>query len=346
VASVAVVTSSPPSVEGGHLVIARSLVAALHDCGHTASLITTPECNFGHQVPAYVDTWNTDLRAMVGHPVDQVISLRFPSYAVRHDRHVCWLNHTMREYYDLWPQFSASISPRARVKERLKRRVAHGVDRWLLTHNVHKRLTISHTVENRLRTYLGIGAEALWPPAPQRAYRCDRYGDYVLAISRLTPLKRLDLLIRALAHPAASGIRAVIAGDGESRRDLEALARHLGVDDRVALIGHAGDEVILEHLAVCRAVCFTPYDEDYGFVTVEAFASGKAVVTCTDSGGPTELVRNGETGLVADPTASSLALALARVAGDAAFAEELGRRANQQACAMTWRAAVERLIIV
>ena len=59
---------------------------------------------------------------------------------------------------------------------------------------------------------------------------------------------------------------------------------------------------MLHHLANCRAVSFAPFAEDYGFVTVEAFASRKAVITCRDSGGPTELVRDEHTGLVCDPT--------------------------------------------
>ena len=45
----AVVTSSPPFVEGGHLVIARSLVTALRDTGHEADLIVTPQNRFGRQ---------------------------------------------------------------------------------------------------------------------------------------------------------------------------------------------------------------------------------------------------------------------------------------------------------
>ena len=56
------------------------------------------------------------------------------------------------------------------------------------------------------------------------------------------------------------------------------------------------------HLARCRAVCFPPFQEDYGFVTVEAFASRKAVVTCRDSGGPAELVVDGVNGFVCEPT--------------------------------------------
>ena len=62
---------------------------------------------FGRQASAYLATWLTDVTSSEGRPIDQVISLRYPSYAVRHPHHVCWLNHTMREYYDLWPTRSA-----------------------------------------------------------------------------------------------------------------------------------------------------------------------------------------------------------------------------------------------
>ena len=47
--ALAVVTSSPPSTEGGHLVIARSLVAAARESGYDAHLVITPDCQFGRQ---------------------------------------------------------------------------------------------------------------------------------------------------------------------------------------------------------------------------------------------------------------------------------------------------------
>ena len=120
--TIAVVTSSPPFVEGGHPVIARALVQALTDAGHEADLVVTPQNRFGRQGSAYLANWMTDVgRTADGRSTDQVISLRFPSYAVRHPRHVCWLNHTMREYYDLWPKFAASISWGNRIKESVRR---------------------------------------------------------------------------------------------------------------------------------------------------------------------------------------------------------------------------------
>jgi hypothetical protein len=110
VSTIAVITSSPPFVEGGHLIIARSVVTALSDQGHQADLVVTPQNRFGRQAAAYLATWLTDVgRTHDNRPIDQVISLRYPSYAVRHQRHVCWLNHTMREYYDLWDRFSATL---------------------------------------------------------------------------------------------------------------------------------------------------------------------------------------------------------------------------------------------
>jgi glycosyltransferase involved in cell wall biosynthesis len=344
-AVLAVVTSSPPAVEGGHLVIARSLVTAALEAGHDARLVLTPECQFGRQPSAYIETWRTDVHHAAGRPVDQVISLRYPSYAVRHPRHVCWLNHTMREYYDLWPRFSSGLSARARAKETVKRRIIRRVDRWLLTRNVTKVIAQSHTIQRRLRDDFRLATDVVLPPPPPRAYRCDEYGDYIFAISRLTPLKRLDLLIRALAQPSARGIQAVVAGDGESRPLLEALARALGVGDRVRFVGRVSDEELIEYYARCRAVCFAPFGEDYGFVTVEAFASRKAVVTCRDSGGPADLVRDGETGLICEPTDEALASGLARLAHDAAFAERLGAAGAVGVGALTWRGALDRLML-
>jgi glycosyltransferase involved in cell wall biosynthesis len=342
----AVVTSSPSGVEGGHLVIARSLVQAAREAGHDAQLVVTPDYGFGRQAAGYYATWKTDIAAAAGRRVDQVISLRYPSYAVRHPAHVCWLNHTMREYYDLWPELTASISLKNRVKETVRKASMHAADRWLLTRNVTKVVAQSDTIRRRLAHDFGLDANVLYPPPPQRPYRCDDYGDYILCISRLTRHKRVDLLVRALAEAVAWRVRAVIAGDGDERASLEGLARTLGVADRIAFEGRIDDAALVDRLARCRAVCFTPLAEDYGFVTVEAFASRKAVVTCADSGGPTELVRDDETGVVCQPTPPSVALALARLSDDRQLAERLGARAGARAAEMKWDDVVRQLLIV
>jgi glycosyltransferase involved in cell wall biosynthesis len=340
---IAVVTSSPPMVEGGHLVIARSLVQALREAGHQAEIVVTPQNRFGRQASAYVATWLTDLEMSGGDPIDQVISLRYPSYAVRHPKHVCWLNHTMREYYDQWDRFSGLLSPQGRAKERVRRALIHRADRYLLTKNVDRLFVQSETIRRRLRIWPELQATVLYPPAPQRPYRCDEYGDYLFMVSRLTPLKRADLLVQALSNRQAAGIRCVIAGEGEERARLEVLIDRLGLANRVTLAGRLTDEQLVDHLAKCRAVCFPPFEEDYGFVTAEAFASGKPVITCRDSGGPAELVQDGVQGLVCDPTAQGLAIAMQTLMDDRVRAEQMGAAARDAGAELNWADAVRHL---
>ncbi|MEO8078201.1 MAG: glycosyltransferase, partial [Acidobacteriota bacterium] len=254
-----------------------------------------------------------------------------------------WLNHTMREYYDLWGRFSAGLGQAGLLKERLRRTVIHAADRYLLTRNVTRLFVQSRTIQKRLTMWPELQSRVLYPPAPQRAYRCDAYGDYVFMVSRLTPLKRADLLIEALAQPDAAGIRAVIAGDGEERERLLAMIARLDLGDRVTLAGRLTEAQLLDHLARCRAVCFPPFDEDYGFVTAEAFASAKAVITCADSGGPAELVEDGVNGFVCEPDPPALARALRRTMDDSALAEQMGQAARLAGERLNWDDAVRQL---
>jgi glycosyltransferase involved in cell wall biosynthesis len=344
---IAVLTSSPLFIEGGHLVMARALVRALREAGHESDLILTPQNRFGRQGAAYLATWLTDVG--VGHNgqrIDQIITLRYPSFAVRHPVHVCWLNHTMREYYDQWDAFSAPLSWKGRIKEGTRRQLIHRADKWLLTRNVRKLFTISRTVQQRLERWGGIPATVLHPPPPQRPYRCDEYGNYVFAVSRLSPLKRLSLLIEALARPEARDVTCLIAGEGEEQPKLQHAIDTRGLASRVHLIGRVNDEELLNHLARCRVVCFPPYDEDYGFVTVEAFASRKPVVTCTDSGGAAELVLHNVNGLVSAPRPEELALALRGLMDDPAAARRLGEAGYEQVSKMTWESALKQLVLV
>lgn len=343
-ATIAVVTSSPPLAEGGHLVMARELVRALRDEGHQSGLIVTPQNRFGQQGSAYLAAWCTDVElAHEEKKVDQVISLRFPGYAVQHPNHVLWLNHRMREYYDLWEQFSSHLTWKQGIKERARRALIHGVDAHLFK-RMRKRYVISATVQARLQKFGGIQSSVLYPPPPQREYRHDEYGDYLFGVSRLAPLKRFDLVLRALAEPIAAGIKCVIAGEGGELDRLKALTSQLDIASRVQFIGRISDAQMIGHLARCRAVVFPPFNEDYGFVTVEAFMCGKPVITCHDSGGPAELVRDGENGFVTAPTPEAMATAMRKVMDDKNLAARQGEEGARVATAMTWSAAIAELL--
>lgn len=344
-ATIAVVTSSPPFAEGGHLVMARELVRALSEEGHEAGLVVTPQNRFGRQGTAYLAAWCTDVEVVhEDRKVDQVISLRFPGYAVRHPNHVLWLNHRMREYYDLWDQFSAHLTWKQAIKERARRAIIHRADKYLFD-RMQRRFVISGTVQARLRRFGGIQSEVLYPPPPKRDYRHDTYGDYLFGVSRLSPLKRFDLVLRALAEPIAAGIKCVIAGEGAELDRLRQLRSHLELDHRVQFVGRLDEDGLLDHLARCRGVVFPPLNEDYGFVTVEAFMCGKPVITCHDSGGPAELVRDGENGFVTAPAPEALAAAMRRLMDDRNAAARMGEAGHREAVAMTWPDAIRKLLL-
>ncbi len=283
---VLVVTSDVAFVEGGHLAIARGTVRALRELGHEADLLLTPQNRFGRQLGAYWATRLTDVGMDgLGRPIDRVISLRFPSYAVKHPAHICWLNHRMREYYDLWDDLKSRLSWKGRIKEGARRSLIRGIDNRLLKRSVRKVFTISGEVRARLERWGRIPAEVLYPPPPQRAYRTEEYGDFFFAVSRLSPLKRLDLFVESVALMKRRDFRAVIAGEGPEKDRLAGRIRELGLEGRVTLAGPLDEAGLIDHYARCRAVVFTPFHEDYGFVTGEAFASGKAVLTAAGQRG-------------------------------------------------------------
>ena len=343
---ITIVTSHPTLSQGGHLVITQALERALREAGHEAAIIYTPEARFGALASAYWTTWRTDVRQVhSGLPVDQVISLRFPSYAVRHVQHTCWLNHRMREYYDRWEPFKRSLSYRNVIKESVRRQVVHACDRFLLTRQVDRMFAQSKTIQGRLAEWGGVSSKVLYPPPPQRQYRSDGYEDYLFALSRLTPLKRIGLLLESLNQPETAGVRCLIAGDGEERVSLQIRIDQLGMTGRVKLLGRLSETELLDHLSRCRAVCFPPLAEDYGFVTVEAFASKKAVITCFDSGGPAELVEDGVNGLVCSPTAAALAVGIQTLMDDRDLAERYGSAGHDVAKALSWEEVVARLVV-
>jgi glycosyltransferase involved in cell wall biosynthesis len=110
-------------------------------------------------------------------------------------------------------------------------------------------------------------------------------------------LKRIDLLLKALSFMDSS-VRCKIAGTGPEREQLEHLARELNILDRVDFLGFVSDEELIQLYGECTAVFFAPQDEDYGYITLEAFLSKKPVITAIDSGGPLEFVEHQQNGLV------------------------------------------------
>jgi glycosyltransferase involved in cell wall biosynthesis len=122
------------------------------------------------------------------------------------------------------------------------------------------------------------------------------------------------------------------------------LAAACGLADRATFTGRACESQLVELYAGALAVVFPPFDEDYGYVTLEALLSHKPVVTTTDAGGPLEFVEHGVNGLVCGPTPQSVGAAITRLADDPRAARSLGDAGYDRARSITWDGVVDRLM--
>ncbi|NTA50080.1 glycosyltransferase family 4 protein [Agrobacterium tumefaciens] len=166
----------------------------------------------------------------------------------------------------------------------------------------------------RLRAELGLGPQPL-----------------VGLFGRLSEWKGQHVFLEAIA--AMEGVQAVIVGGAlfgqeayEAR--IREQASSLGLDGRVRFLGFRSD--VPELMAAMDAVAHTSIvAEPFGRVVVEAMMCGRPVVA-TRGGGVTEIIRDGETGLLVPPgEPSALAAALGRVLSDPALAERLAQKGRE-----------------
>jgi glycosyltransferase involved in cell wall biosynthesis len=282
-----------------------------------------------------------DLSESNGERIDAVIATKFPTYFVRHPNKITWLFHQYRAIYDLcgtpYSEFDHTERD-VRLRDRLI-----ALDNDVLAES--KRLfTNARNTAARLARYNGLTAEPLYHPPPLAGHlKPGPLGDYVLSVGRLEANKRVDLIVRALAH-VDRGVRLIVVGEGPLRAQLEEVAAQSGVADRVTWAGRTDRQQLVELYAGALGVVFPPFDEDYGYVTLEAFLARKPVVTTTDAGGPLEFVDDAITGCVVDPTPEAIGAAIARLAGDRRAAQALGDAGYDRVRSISWDGVIDRLM--
>jgi glycosyltransferase involved in cell wall biosynthesis len=332
-----------PFVHGGAEVHVRELVRELRARGHQAELVSVPFKWYPkEEILPHAAAWRLlDLSESNGVPVDIVIASKFPTYFVRHPRKVAWLIHQYRAAYELcgteYSDFSHTEGD-VGLRDRLIQ---------LDTEMLGECRAIFANARNtaaRLAKYNGLAAEALYhPPRLADRLRPGPYGDYVLSVGRIESVKRVDLLVRAMPM-VDSRIRLVVAGDGTQRANVERVAEEAGVADRVSFLGTATDEMLLDLYAGALGVLYPPFDEDFGYVTLEAFLARKPVITCTDSGGPNEFVLDGVNGFSCEPAPEAIAAAIEALATDRGRAAAMGEAGREAAVRITWDGVVEKLV--
>jgi glycosyltransferase involved in cell wall biosynthesis len=324
---VAVCHPQTPFVRGGAETHAERLVRALRDAGHEADLVLVagkwyPPSELAHQMAV----WRAlDLSESNGLRIDAVIPMKFPAYLVPHERKIVWLIHQHRTAYELWDH--PEYADLARQPEgAIVRDLIHAADRVALG-EAKRVFANSRNVARRLRDSLGIASETLYHRSPmtEALLRLEpgEHGDTVVFPSRFESLKRQSIVIEAMKH-VRTEVRLLLVGRGPDEPALRRQIEDGRLGERVSIEVQPSDERLMELVRSALGVYYGPFDEDFGYVTLEGFAAGRPVVTLADSGGPLEFVADGQTGYVVEPDPRAIAEALDRLHADRAAAARMG----------------------
>ena len=343
VRTILVCEAQVPFVHGGAEVHVRELTRELRARGYEAELVSVPFKWYPkEEILPHAAAWRLlDLSESNGRPIDLVIASKFPTYFVRHPNKVAWLIHQYRAAYELcgtiYSDFGHNESD-VGLRDTLIR-----LDTEMLA-ECRRIFANARNTASRLAKFNGLSAEPLYHP-PRLAPRLvpGPYGDYVLSVGRIESVKRVDLIVGAMSG-TDPGVRLLIAGDGTQRANVERLVENAGLKDRVTFLGSVGDDELVALYRDALAVAYPPYDEDFGYVTLEAFLARKPVITCTDSGGPNEFVVDGENGFVCEPVAASLTNAFNALAADRRRAAAMGDAGHAVASRISWDGVIEKLV--
>jgi glycosyltransferase involved in cell wall biosynthesis len=373
--NIAILAPSPvPFTLGGLEYLAQGIQRYVNEqTGHKAELFKLPtiEKDFWTLIESYYQFFKLDLSHF-----DACLSMKYPTWMVNHDHHILYMAHPLRGLYDTYHFSGQPINPgkvttktdtllrsveKIRTREDVEevfglcfelqqlaenskdiqrefifpgsvaRTVIHRLDAWAFS-NMTKFGSISRTVRLREGYFPSeVDVKTIYPPSSLDNLHLGEDQGYFLSVSRLDNAKRVDLIIRAMQQ-IEGGILFVV-GSGPEENHLKEIAKG---NERIKFLGRVSDSELESLYANCKAVVYAPYDEDYGLVTVEAFMSGKPVITCTDSGGVTELVSEYENGFIAMPTPESLAEKMSIALRENDLMVRLGRQGKRIADEIRW----------
>jgi glycosyltransferase involved in cell wall biosynthesis len=270
---------------------------------------------------ALVEYWN-------GMPFFSPLWERHPSIVVLHHVHA-----------EMWKMVLGDDNPRlASAGDIFERRVAP------LLYRRQRIVTLSDSSRDDIVEQLRLRSDRIDVVPPGVDPRFSPGGDrsprpLVVAVGRLVPVKRYDLLIEAcvVARRSVPDLELVIVGDGYVRPALTNLVRDLDAESWVTFAGFLRDGEVVDLYRKASLVASASAREGWGMALTEAGACGTPSVA-TRIPGHTDAVRDGVSGVLTDETAPALGGAIAQVLGDPALRRRLADGALARAGELTWEA--------
>jgi glycosyltransferase involved in cell wall biosynthesis len=185
-------------------------------------------------------------------------------------RHVCYCHTPMRYLWDLYPDYLHEWT-RSRIKRAAMAPLANYLRLWdfASASRVDDFVANSENVKRRIWKTYRRDAEVIYPPVAVDGFRTEPPEDYFLIVSELVAYKRVNLAVQTFSK---NGRKLKIVGDGPEFSRLRKSAA-----GNIEFCGRVPDEELRRLYARCRAFVM-PGEEDFGIATVEAIASGKAVI--------------------------------------------------------------------
>ena len=254
--------------------------------------------------------------------------------APNHDGHLWYCLSPTRAFFDRRQAMLERLPPLRRAAAATWSSL-HG--RWArrTVRRIRRILTLSRTVQERIRRYYGREAPILYPPVALDGFRFRELGDFWLSVNRLYPEKRIELQLETFRRLPAE--RLVIVGGAPGDVARGPYVRSLRPPPNVAFLHEVPEDRLRELYARCRGFIATAIDEDFGLTPVEAMAAGKCVLA-TDEGGFRESVIHGETGFLLPPRAEAFAERIAAL-------DDAGLRAMRPRCEARARAFDEAAFV-
>lgn len=214
--------------------------------------------------------------------------------------HICYCHSPMRYVWDSCHEYFEQYGIPALLKGRAKK-ILHEIRMWdrLAAERVDFFIANSKHVKNRIWKYYRKDATVIYPPIETQKFapKTHKEGQYYLAVGRLTPYKRFDLLIKTFNDLK---LPLVIIGKGKEEEKLKKIAGRF-----VTFLGFIPDDELQEVYERAIALVF-PQTEDFGITPLESMSCGKPVIALS-FGGVLETIIPGKTGLLfSEQTTDSL----------------------------------------
>ena len=238
-----------------------------------------------------------------------------------------------RVFYDLRNHLIKNSNLIGKLKVVIKNIFLKKID-FLASQKTRKIFVISKTSQKRVKKYYKRDSVIIYPGIDLEKFKMGEYKDYVLSVARLVSAKRVEVLAKSMDYVENKKVKLYMVGDGNEKEKIKKITEK---NSNIKLISYASDEELIDLYSNCLAVAYIPINEDFGFVPIEAGASGKATIGA-DEGGLRETIINGKTGfLIKRVTPQNIAKKIDYFINNKNFARKMGGNAKEYIRKFDWK---------